>query len=336
MSAGPEHLCDRAARTQRGTGRATGGLPLPRGGPGPAGHAGHAPDPATHRRCTMTVPVDPTPLPGVSGDDFPVDGVWRRARQSLRHDIPALISLIVLILLALAAILAPLLAPHDPLTTYPDGLALNGAPLPPNHEFLLGTDPNGRDVLSRLLYGARVSLVIGIVANGLATILGVIVGLLAGYFGGWVETVLMRITDIVMSFPILLFCIALIAITGPSARNVVIVIAVIYWTSLARIARGLVLGLKNREFITAARTIGMSLGVATSILIEASLSFLGIGVPIPAPSWGQMIDQGRQYFQLAPWLLFFPGLCLLVTVLAFNLAGDWLRDLLDPHAQERR
>ena len=306
----------------------------------------------------MTVPVDPTPLPGVSGDDFPVDGVWRRARQSLRHDIPALISLIVLILLALAAILAPLLAPHDPLTTYPDGLALNGAPLPPNHEFLLGTDPNGRDVLSRLLYGARVSLVIGIVANGLATILGVIVGLLAGYFGGWVETVLMRITDIVMSFPILLFCIALIAITGPSARNVVIVIAIIYWTALARIVRGLVMGLKNREFITAARTIGMShgrvvfrqvlphlvpaiivyatLGVATSILIEASLSFLGIGVPIPAPSWGQMIDQGRQYFQLAPWLLFFPGLCLLVTVLAFNLAGDWLRDLLDPHAQERR
>ncbi len=306
----------------------------------------------------MTVPVDPTPLPGVSGDDFPVDGVWRRARQSLLHDIPALISVIVLILLALAAILAPLLAPHDPLTTYPDGLALNGAPLPPNHEFPLGTDPNGRDVLSRLLYGARVSLVIGIVANGLATILGVLVGLLAGYFGGWVETVLMRITDIVMSFPILLFCIALIAITGPSARNVVIVIAIIYWTALARIVRGLVLGLKNREFITAARTIGMShgrvvfrqvlphlvpaiivyatLGVATSILIEASLSFLGIGVPIPAPSWGQMIDQGRQYFQLAPWLLFFPGFCLLVTVLAFNLAGDWLRDLLDPHAQERR
>lgn len=306
----------------------------------------------------MTVPVDPTALPSAIGDDPPVDKLWSRVRQSLRHDIPALVSVVVLALLALAAVLAPLLAPHDPLTTYPDGLALNGAPLPPNAHFLLGTDPNGRDVLSRLLYGARVSLVIGIVANGLATVLGVLVGLLAGYFGGWVETVLMRITDIVMAFPILLFCIALIAITGPSARNVVIVIAVIYWTSLARIVRGLVLGLKNREFITAARTIGMShtrivfrqilphlvpaiivyatLGVATSILIEASLSFLGIGVPIPAPSWGQMIDQGRQYFQLAPWLMVFPGICLLITVLAFNLAGDWLRDLLDPHAQERR
>ncbi len=185
-------------------------------------------------------------------------------------------------------------------------------------------------MLSRLLYGARVSLVIGIVANGLATIVGVLVGLAAGYFGGWVETVLMRLTDIVMSFPILLFCIALIAITGPSERNVIIVIAVIYWTSLARIIRGLVLSLRKREFITAARTLGLSnlrlmfrhvfphlvpaiivyatLGVATSILIEASLSFLGIGVPIPSPSWGQMIDQGRQYFTIAPWLLFFPGL----------------------------
>ena len=295
----------------------------------------------------MTVPVDPTALPSTTGDDMPADSLWYRIRHSLRSDIPALLSVTALILLALAAILAPLLAPHDPLTTYPDGLAINGAPLGPNAEFPLGTDPNGRDVLSRLLYGARVSLVIGIVANGLATILGVLVGLFAGYFGGWVETVLMRITDIVMSFPILLFCIALISITGPSARNVIIVIAVIYWTSLARIIRGLVLGLKNREFITSARTIGMShgrimsrhvfphvvpaiivyatLGVASSILIEASLSFLGIGVPIPSPSWGQMIDQGRQYFQIAPWLLFFPGLCLLITVLAFNLAGDWLR-----------
>ena len=306
----------------------------------------------------MTVPVDPTALPSTTGDDMPADSLWYRIRHSLRSDIPALLSVTALILLALAAILAPLLAPHDPLTTYPDGLAINGAPLGPNAEFPLGTDPNGRDVLSRLLYGARVSLVIGIVANGLATILGVLVGLFAGYFGGWVETVLMRITDIVMSFPILLFCIALISITGPSARNVVIVIAIIYWTALARIVRGLVLGPEESRVhhlgaddrhvarsgrvpagaaaLVPAIIVYATLGVATSILIEASLSFLGIGVPIPSPSWGQMIDQGRQYFQLAPWLLFFPGLCLLVTVLAFNLAGDWLRDLLDPHAQERQ
>jgi peptide/nickel transport system permease protein len=308
----------------------------------------------------MTLPVEVTTVP-VTVDpeaELPTRGLLRRAARSLVHDIPALVSIVVLVLLALAAIFAPLLAPHNPLTTYEDGLAGNGAPLGPSGKFLLGTDPNGRDVLSRLLYGARVSLTIGIVANGLATVVGVLVGLIAGYLGGWVETVLMRVTDIVMSFPILLFCIALITITGPSERNVIIVIAVIYWTSLARIVRGLVLSLKQREFIVAARSLGLShtrvmrkhlfphlvpaiivyatLGVASSILIEASLSFLGIGVPVPNPSWGQMIDQGRQYFQIAPWLLFAPGVCLVVTVLAFNLVGDWLRDLLDPTAQQRR
>jgi peptide/nickel transport system permease protein len=168
----------------------------------------------------------------------------------------------------------------------------------------------------------------------------------------------MRITDVVMSFPILLFCIALISVTGPSAKNVVFVIALIYWTALARIVRSLVLSLKEREFVVAARTLGLShwrimrkhlfphlvptiivyatLGVASSILIEASLSFLGVGVPVPDPSWGQMIEQGKEYFQIAPWLLFAPGICLILTVLAFNLAGDWLRDLLDPTAPERR
>lgn len=282
----------------------------------------------------------------------------KRVLRSLRQDKPALISIVVLVLLALAAILAPVLASHPPLQTYPEGLAANGAPIGPGHGFPLGTDPNGRDVLSRLLHGARVSLVIGILANGLATVLGVLVGLTAGYLGGWVETVLMRLTDIVMSFPILLFCIALIAVTGPSERNVIIVIALIYWTTLARIIRSQVLSLREREFVVAARTMGLShwrvmrkhlfphlvptiivyatLGVASSILIEASLSFLGVGVPVPTPSWGQMIEQGKEYFQIAPWLLFAPGICLILTVLAFNLAGDWLRDLLDPTAPERR
>jgi peptide/nickel transport system permease protein len=282
----------------------------------------------------------------------------RRALGSLRHDLPALISITLLVLLALAAILAPILAPHPPLQTYPEGLAANGAPIGPGHGFPLGTDPNGRDVLARLLYGARVSLVIGILANGLATIAGVVVGLVAGYLGGWVETILMRLTDVVMSFPILLFCIALISVTGPSERNVVIVIALIYWTTLARIIRSQVLSLREREFVVAARTMGLShwrimrkhlfphlvptiivyatLGVASSILIEASLSFLGVGVPVPTASWGQMIEQGKEYFQIAPWLLFAPGVCLVLTVLAFNLAGDWLRDLLDPTAPERR
>jgi peptide/nickel transport system permease protein len=280
----------------------------------------------------------------------------RRVFASLRRDPVALISVAVVIGLAIVAIFAPELAPYNPLREFPNGLAANGAPIHPDSTFLLGTDPNGRDVLSRMIYGARVSLLVGVVATGLASIIGIIIGGIAGYVGGITESVLMRFTDVVLSFPILLFCIALIAITGPNTRNVVLVIAFGYWTYLARIVRGLVLSLKEREFVTAARTLGVShakilrrhilphlmpaiivystLGIATSILIEASLSYLGIGVPIPQASWGQMISQGQEYFQTAPWLLIAPGVALIITVLAFNLAGDWLTDVLDPATAE--
>jgi peptide/nickel transport system permease protein len=274
---------------------------------------------------------------------------WR----SLRHDPGALISLSVLILVALLAVLAPVLAPHNPLQTFNStGLGPQGQPLPPGTpNFPLGTDQLGRDVLSRLMYGAQVSLVIGIVANGLATIVGVTVGVVAGYFGGIIESVLMRITDVVIAFPILLLCTALIAVTTRSTLNVIIVIALIYWTTLARIIRGMVVSLKEREFVIASRTLGLrnlqmmrrhilphlvpaiivyaTLGVASSILIESSLSFLGIGVPIPEASWGQMISDGSTYFQVAPWLLFIPGFCLVITVMAFNLVGDWLAGMLN-------
>jgi peptide/nickel transport system permease protein len=282
----------------------------------------------------------------------------RVAWRSLRRNPVALIAVTTVIVLALIAILAPLLAPRDPLHAYPEGLSLQGAPVHPGHEFVLGTDPNGRDVLSRLIYGARVSLLVGVVATGLASLIGIAVGTIAGYLGGIVDSILMRVTDVVLSFPLLLFCIALIAVTEPSTRNVVLVIAFGYWTYLARVVRSLVLSLKEREFVTAARTLGTgdltilrrhilphlapaiivyaTLGVASSIMIEASLSYLGIGVPLPQASWGQMISQGQQYFQSAPWLLIAPGVCLIVTVLAFNLAGDWLTDLLDPAEEGRR
>ena len=285
-------------------------------------------------------------------------GLGRRALTSLRRDPVALISVLAVVVLALVAIFAPLLAPHNPLQAYPNGLSADGAPVSPGSTFLLGTDPNGRDVLSRLIFGARVSLLVGVVATGLASAIGVLVGAVAGYAGGIVDSVLMRITDVVLSFPILLFCVALIAITGPSTRNVMLVIAFGYWTYLARIVRGLVLSLKEREFVVAARTLGIghrailrrhilphlvpaiivysTLGIATSILIEASLSYLGIGVPLPQASWGQMISQGQQYFQTAPWLLIAPGVALVLTVLAFNLAGDWLTDLLDPETSGDR
>jgi peptide/nickel transport system permease protein len=281
---------------------------------------------------------------------------WRRAGKSLLHDPVALLSMLFILLLVVVAIFAPWIAPYNPLHEFSNGLSDVGAPVAPNHQFLLGTDEAGRDVLSRLIFGARVSLMVGVVATGLASTIGVVVGMVAGYVGGVTESVLMRLTDVVLSFPLLLFCVALIAVTGPSTRNVVLVIAFAYWTYLARVVRGQVLSLKEREFVTAARTLGVNhakiirkhilphlvptiivygtLGIATSILIEASLSFLGIGVPLPQASWGEMINEGQQYFQSAPWLLVAPGVALILTVLAFNLAGDWLTDLLDPAARD--
>jgi len=281
---------------------------------------------------------------------------WRRAGRSLLHDPVALCSFAFILLLAVVALFAPLIAPDDPLRQYSNGLSFVGAPVAPNGHFLLGTDASGRDVLSRLIFGARVSLLVGVVATSLASLIGVVIGTVAGYVGGVTESILMRFTDMVLSFPILLFCVALIAVTGPSTRNVVLVIAFAYWTYLARVVRGQVLSIKEREFVNAARTLGIghikiirkhiiphliptiivygTLGVATSILIEASLSFLGIGVPLPQASWGEMISEGQQYFQSAPWLLVAPGVALILTVLAFNLAGDWLTDLLDPAVQE--
>ncbi|MBH0008684.1 ABC transporter permease [Salinibacterium sp. SWN1162] len=282
--------------------------------------------------------------------------VWR----SLKRDPAALGSLMLLVLVIVVAVLSPFISPHDPLQTFNDiGLGPLGQPLPPGTPgFLLGTDALGRDVLSRLISGTQVSLVIGIVANGLATLVGVLVGVIAGYFGGIIEAILMRITDVVISFPILLLCTALIAVTTRSTTNVIIVIALIYWTTLARIIRGMVISLKQREFVIATRTLGVghlkimwkhiiphllpaiivyaTLGIAASILIESALSFLGIGVPIPQASWGQMISDGSTYFQIAPWMLFFPGACLIVTVMAFNLLGDWLSELLNSSAPMAR
>jgi len=283
---------------------------------------------------------------------------WHRAGKSLRHDPVALVSVAFIVLLVVVAVFAPWISPYNPVRQFPNGLTPVGAPVGPSSHFLLGTDSAGRDVLSRLIYGARVSLLVGVVATSLASAIGVLVGAVAGYAGGIIESVLMRLTDMVLSFPILLFSIALIAVTGPSTRNVVLVIAFAYWTYLARVVRGQVLSLKEREFVTAARTLGVghsrviskhilphlmptiivygTLGIATSILLEASLSFLGIGVPLPQASWGEMISEGQQYFQSAPWLLIAPGVALIATVLAFNLAGDWLTDVLDPATRQGR
>jgi peptide/nickel transport system permease protein len=279
-------------------------------------------------------------------------GVWARMWESLRRDRPALIGALIVLGFVVLAVFAPVIAPHDPNVQFEDGISGAGAPLPPTHKFPFGTDDLGRDLLSRLMYGARVSLIIGVVANGIAMIVGVAIGAIAAYVGGLVDNVLMRFTDIMMAFPVFLFAIALIAITSPSLSSIILVIAILYWTTTARVIHGMVLSLKEREFVEAARALGATgprilclyilphllsviivyttLGVATTVLVEASLSYVGIGVPLPTPTWGNMINEAQNYYHSDPWMMVFPGFAIMVTVLGFNLLGDWLRDTLDP------
>jgi len=267
------------------------------------------------------------------------------------------------LLISLAAIFAPLIAPHDPAEQFRDGLTPDGQPVPStlstegSPRFILGTDANGRDLLSRILHGARVSLLVGVLANALAIAIGTSIGSVAGYFGGRVETLLMRFTDVMMAFPTLLLAMTLVAILKPSLWIIIVVIGLVYWTWIARVVYGQVVALRDRDFVTAARALGVShpsilvrhilnqlvptlvvwgtLGIATNVMIEASLSYLGIGVQPPTPSWGGMIQQGQSFYRTAPWLVIFPGLAIMVTVFAFNLLGDGLRDALDPTLRGR-
>ena len=250
------------------------------------------------------------------------------------------------------AIGAPLIAPYDPAEQHFEGLTLEGAPLPPNAQFILGTDLLGRDLFSRLLYGARTSLIIGIVANGAAVAIGALVGITAGFFGGFIGAVLMRFTDLMAAFPALLLAIVLAAIFRPSLWIVALVIAMVNWVQLSRTVYTQTRSLAEREFIEAERAIGASrmrilfrhimphlfpimlvwgtLGISITVLLEATLSFLGIGVQPPIPSWGNIINENQAYFTNAPWLVFIPGAAILLLALAFNLVGDALRDILDP------
>jgi peptide/nickel transport system permease protein len=279
---------------------------------------------------------------------------WRR----LRRDRRALIGAMLAAGIALVALFAPALAPHDPAEQFRDGLTAQGQPVPSTlvtgqgTRFLLGTDANGRDLLSRILYGAQVSLLVGVLANALAVSLGTAIGSAAAFFGGRLEAVLMRFTEIMMAFPTLLLAMALVAILKPSVWIIIVVIGAVYWTWIARVVYGQVLVLREREFVVAARALGGgrlytlarhilpqlvptiivwgTLGIATNVMLEASLSYLGIGVQPPTPSWGGMIQQGQSYYRSAPWLVLFPGLAIMATVFAFNLLGDGLRDALDP------
>ena len=277
----------------------------------------------------------------------------KRSQSAVRSFVSnrlALLGLILSVILITVAVLGPIVAPHDPIEQYDNGLSEIGAPLPPNAEFRLGTDQLGRDVASRLIYGSRISLLIGILANGLAILIGGVVGALAGYTGRMVDTVLMRFTDVMMTFPLILLLIALAVILQPSVTTIIVVIGIGGWTGTARLVRGQVLSIKERDFIMAAHVLGASrwgilrrhilphlmpqiitwytLGIAPTILTESALSYLGVGVQPPQPSWGNMIAEGQTLMAYAPWLILFPCATLILTVVAFNLVGDGVRDAL--------
>ncbi|GHG30615.1 ABC transporter permease subunit [Paracoccus aerius] len=270
-----------------------------------------------------------------------------------RQNRGAVAGLVIFVLLVLTAILAPVLAPHDPTTQYRDAFLL-----PPvwqeggRAEFLLGTDAVGRDMLSRLIFGAQYSLFIGIVVVAIALVGGVIIGLIAGFFGGWVDSVIMRVMDVILAFPSLLLALVLVAVLGPGLTNAMIAIAIVYQPHFARLTRAAVMGEMRREYVTAARVAGAgnlrlmfktilpnclgplivqaTLSFSSAVLDSAALGFLGMGAQPPAPEWGTMLAEAREFILRAWWVVTLPGLAILVSVLAINMMGDGLRDALDP------
>lgn len=262
-----------------------------------------------------------------------------------RHSMLAL-GLGLVLIMSLAAVAAPLLAPYDPNMPHDAVFA------PPSSEFWLGTDRLGRDIFSRLLYGGRVSLWVGFVAVGISTLIGVVLGLVSGYFRGWVDELIMRVVDVMLCFPSFFLILSVIAFLEPNLTNIMIVIGLTSWMGVARLVRAETLSLREREFVDAARLAGCStpyilwrhilsnalapvlisatLGVAGAILVESSLSFLGLGVQPPDASWGNMLLEGKSALEIAPWLSVYPGMAILLTVLGYNLLGESLRDMADP------
>ena len=282
---------------------------------------------------------------------------WRLAYERLRRDRAAKIALATILVIVILAILAPVFAKilgHGPNQQFIDiGENANGGPVPPSSTFWLGTDNNGRDLFIRTLYGARISLIVGVLATGISVVLGVVLGLAAGYIGGLVDTVIARLIDVMLSIPFLILAISIAYISGPSLFLVIIIVGVLSFTYLARIVRGQVISIKSREFIEAARALGArpwrimfvdllpnvmaqiivyaTLLIPAAIVFEASLSFLGVGVPPPTADWGAMISDASGFFQYGYWwFLLFPSVALLTTTLAFNIFGDSVRDALDP------
>jgi ABC-type dipeptide/oligopeptide/nickel transport system permease subunit len=282
---------------------------------------------------------------------------WQLAYERLRKDRAAKIAFGTIVVIVLLAIFAPAFAAlvgHGPNQQFIDiGENANGGPVPPSGTFLFGTDNNGRDLFVRTLYGARISLTVGVLATAISVALGVVFGLAAGYLGGWVDVLIARIIDVMLSLPVLVIAISVAYIIGANLWLVIVLVGVLSFTYLARIVRGQVISIKGKEYIEAARALGArpwrimfidllpnvmaqvivyaSLLIPAAIVFEASLSFLGVGVPPPTSDWGEMISTASGYYQYGYWwYLFFPSVALLITTLAFNIFGDSVRDAFDP------
>jgi len=287
-------------------------------------------------------------------------GPWELAFERLRRDRAAIAAAATLLAVGLVAAIAPAIATavrHGPAQQFLDvGLSPSGIPLAPNTTFLLGTDSLGRDVLVRIAYGTRVSLLVGLLASALAVLIGTLVGIVAGWYGGFVDRVLSRTMDVFLALPFLVFALALVAVVGPSLTISVTVIAFFCWASVGRIVRAETLSIREHEYVQAARTLGASPArimfveilpnVAPSVIVyttllipgaivsEATLSFLGLSVVPPTPSWGNMLADAMAYYKVAWWFVFFPGAALLITTVAFNVLGDSVRDALDPRRDQ--
>ena len=285
--------------------------------------------------------------PGIEERMGPRSSLFRDALRRLLRNKLAIVGMVIMGTFLLTAIFAPLLTPYDPIQ---QELVLRRRP--PSQEHPLGRDDLGRDILSRIIYGARTSLQIGVMSVGFAIVIGAVVGAIAGYLGGWVDNIVMRLMDIMLAFPALLLAIAIVTILGPGLLNMLYAIGIVSIPAYARVVRASVLSVKEQDYILAARAVGAppsrilfrnvfpntltplivqaTLGIGTAILDAAGLSFLGLGAQPPRPEWGAMLGQGRYAMFTAPHIVLFPGLAIMLTVLGFNLLGDGLRDALDP------
>ncbi|APH04434.1 nickel transporter permease [Bacillus weihaiensis] len=292
----------------------------------------------------------PNPLPSNESVEI-ITPPWKEAWRSFCKNRLALIGLGIVIFFIILAILAPFIAPYG----FKDQ-ELSKRLLSPSSEHWFGTDDFGRDIFSRVLYGARISLWVGFFAVLGSAVFGTILGILSGYYGRWVDSIISRIFDIMLAFPSILLAIAVVAILGPSLQNALIAIAIINIPTFGRLVRSKVLSVKQEEYILAAKAVGMrdnrillkhilpnsmtpiivqaTLAIATAIIEAAALGFLGLGAQAPNPEWGKMLADSKQYLMQAPWTLFFPGLAIMLTVLGFNLMGDGLRDVLDPKMKQ--